>query len=82
MTCTDIAEQVWRNELPYAWHDAVPGLPRQPRRLRQNRPGLVGSSIDFAYAVKAGSWAFLDGHEAFDFAHGLAPEVEGPPVSC
>jgi len=40
---------------------------------------LVGSSTSFAYAVKAGSWIFLNGHEAFDFARGLAGEVEGPP---
>src|SRR4029077_1141498 len=30
-------------------------------------------------AVKAGPWVFLNGHEAFDFDRGLAPEVEGPP---
>jgi enamine deaminase RidA (YjgF/YER057c/UK114 family) len=40
---------------------------------------LVGSSASFAYAVKAGPWIFLNGHEAFDFARGLAGEVEGPP---
>ncbi len=39
---------------------------------------LVGSTINFAYAVKAGPWVFLNGHEAFDFERGLAPEVEGP----
>jgi len=38
---------------------------------------LVGSSTRFAYAVKAGPWIFLNGHEAFDFEGGLAPEVEG-----
>jgi enamine deaminase RidA (YjgF/YER057c/UK114 family) len=66
---------------------------RYPVRLAQSGTGslapasaittrstrLVGSSIDYAYAVKAGQWVFLNGHEAFDFAHGLAPEVEGPP---
>src|SRR5258708_30249674 len=40
--------------------------------------GLVGSGTRFAYAVKAGPWIFLNGHEAFDFERGLAPEVEGP----
>jgi enamine deaminase RidA (YjgF/YER057c/UK114 family) len=40
---------------------------------------LVGSAASFAYAVKAGPWIFLNGHEAFDFEHGLAAEVEGPP---
>ena len=40
---------------------------------------LVGTPTSYAYAVKAGPWIFLNGHEAFDFEHGLAPEVEGPP---
>jgi len=40
---------------------------------------LVGSGINFAYALKAGNWIFLNGHEAYDFERGLAPEVEGPP---
>jgi enamine deaminase RidA (YjgF/YER057c/UK114 family) len=40
---------------------------------------LAGSATSYAYAVKAGPWIFLNGHEAFDFDHGLAPEVEGPP---
>ena len=40
---------------------------------------LAGSTTSFAYAVKAGPWIFLNGHEAFDFERGLAPEVEGPP---
>src|SRR5262245_58893723 len=39
---------------------------------------LAGSGTRFAYAVKAGGWIFLNGHEAFDFERGLAPEVEGP----
>jgi len=39
---------------------------------------LAGSGTRFAYAVKAGPWIFLNGHEAFDFQRGLAPEVEGP----
>jgi hypothetical protein len=40
---------------------------------------LAGSSVSLAYAVKAGPWIFLNGHEAYDFERGLAPEVEGPP---
>ena len=39
--------------------------------------GLAGTGVPYAYAVKAGPWLFLTGHEAFDFASGLAPEVEG-----
>jgi enamine deaminase RidA (YjgF/YER057c/UK114 family) len=40
---------------------------------------LAGSATSYAYAVKAGPWIFLNGHEAYDFERGLAPEVEGPP---
>ena len=40
--------------------------------------GLAGTGVPYAYAVKAGPWLFLTGHEAFDFAAGPAPEVEGP----
>ncbi|HJY76250.1 MAG TPA: RidA family protein [Burkholderiales bacterium] len=39
---------------------------------------LAGTAVPFAYAIKAGPWLFLTGHEAFDFAAGPAPEVEGP----
>ena len=40
--------------------------------------GLAGTALPYAYAVKAGPWLFLTGHEAFDFAAGPALEVEGP----
>src|SRR4051812_31167228 len=40
---------------------------------------LAGTGVPYAYAVKAGQWLFLTGHEAFDFASGHAPEVEGHP---
>jgi enamine deaminase RidA (YjgF/YER057c/UK114 family) len=40
---------------------------------------LAGGSTNYAYAIKAGPWIFLNGHEAFDFERGPAPEVEGPP---
>ena len=40
--------------------------------------GVGGSGVPYAYAVKAGPWLFLSGHEAFDFAAGSAPEVDGP----
>lgn len=40
---------------------------------------LAGSAASFAYAIKAGPWIFLNGHEAYDFERGLAAEVEGPP---
>ena len=40
---------------------------------------LAGSTVSYAYAIKAGPFVFLNGHEAYDFEHGLAPEVEGLP---
>ena len=40
---------------------------------------LVGTAVPFAYAVKAGPWIFLTGHEAFDFAGGITEAVAGPP---
>jgi len=39
---------------------------------------LAGTAASYAYAVKAGPWIFLSGHEAYDFEKGLAPDVEGP----
>jgi hypothetical protein len=32
--------------------------------------GLAGTAVPYAYAVKAGPWLFLTGHEAFDFGRG------------
>jgi len=40
---------------------------------------LLGTGIPYAYAVKAGPWVFLTGHEAFDFAAGVTEAVAGPP---
>jgi enamine deaminase RidA (YjgF/YER057c/UK114 family) len=40
---------------------------------------LVGSAVNYAYAVKAGPFVFLNGHEGYDFAVGTVPAVEGPP---
>src|SRR5438270_4330939 len=40
---------------------------------------LLGMPVPFAYAVKAGPWIFLTGHEAFDFASGIPEAVAGPP---
>jgi enamine deaminase RidA (YjgF/YER057c/UK114 family) len=39
---------------------------------------LLGTPVSYAYAVKAGPWVFLNGHEAFDFSAGVPPEVAGP----
>src|SRR5579883_3122035 len=38
---------------------------------------LVGSAVNYAYAVRAGPFVFLNGHEGFDFAAGVVPAVEG-----
>jgi enamine deaminase RidA (YjgF/YER057c/UK114 family) len=40
---------------------------------------LVGTGVPYAYAVKAGPWIFLTGHEGFDFAGGITEAVAGPP---
>lgn len=41
---------------------------------------LVGTPVAYAYAVKAGPWLFLTGHEAFDWSTGAIDEaVSGPP---
>jgi len=40
---------------------------------------LLGMPVPYAYAVKAGKWIFLTGHEAFDFESGVPEAVAGPP---
>lgn len=40
-------------------------------------PKLLGTPVSYAYAVKAGPWIFLTGHEACDFETGIPPEVAG-----
>jgi enamine deaminase RidA (YjgF/YER057c/UK114 family) len=39
---------------------------------------LVGSAVNYAYAVKAGPFVFLNGHEGYDFKSGYVPAVTGP----
>ena len=39
---------------------------------------LLGMPAPYAYAVKAGNWIFLTGHEAFDFESGVPEAVAGP----
>src|SRR5256885_1672221 len=39
---------------------------------------LLGMPVPYAYAVKAGKWIFLTGHEAFDFETGIPEAVVGP----
>ena len=38
---------------------------------------LVGSAVNCAYAVKAGPFVFLNGHEGYDFEAGVVPAVAG-----
>ena len=41
---------------------------------------LCGTPVSYAYAVKAGPWLFLTGHEAWDWRSGaIAEAVSGPP---
>ena len=40
---------------------------------------LLGTPVPYAYAVKAGPWLFLTGHEAYDCETGIPQEVAGPP---
>src|SRR5215467_3677928 len=46
--------------------------------LEVKSANLIGTPVRHAYAVKAGPWIFLNGHEAFDFATGVPQEVAGP----
>jgi hypothetical protein len=40
---------------------------------------LLETPISYAYAVKAGPWVFLTGHEAYAWVTGIPDEVIGPP---
>ena len=40
---------------------------------------LLDTPLPFAYAVKAGPWIFMTGHEAYDWATGIPDQVAGPP---
>ena len=40
---------------------------------------LLETPVSYAYAVKAGPWIFLTGHEAYDWETGIPDEVVGPP---
>jgi hypothetical protein len=40
---------------------------------------LAGTPVRHAYAVKAGPWIFLTGHEAYDWETGSAEAVAGSP---
>jgi enamine deaminase RidA (YjgF/YER057c/UK114 family) len=55
--------------------------PTAPRASIETRTAehLVGSAINYAYAVKAGPFVFLNGHEGYDFDAGVVPAVAGAP---
>ncbi len=40
---------------------------------------LLETPVSYAYAVKAGPWIFLTGHEAYDWETGISDGVVGPP---
>ena len=42
---------------------------------------LLGTPVSYAYAVKAGPWIFLNGHEAFAFAKAAFPKWWQEPAS-
>jgi hypothetical protein len=60
---------------------SVPTVPSAPSAAITIRTAehLVGSAVSHAYAVKAGPFVFLNGHEGYDFAAGVIPAVAGPP---
>jgi enamine deaminase RidA (YjgF/YER057c/UK114 family) len=55
----------------------APSTP-DPGILARTAEHLVGSAVNYAYAVKAGPFVFLNGHEGYDFAAGVVAAVEGP----
>src|SRR5258708_18883993 len=72
-------EAVGAPQAPLPLADAGTSTAAPSSAVTKKSTRLVGSAINYAYAVKAGPWGFLNGHEAFDFEQRLAPEVEGPP---
>jgi enamine deaminase RidA (YjgF/YER057c/UK114 family) len=64
---------------------AALGQPSAPAAPSANRAAitvrtterLVGSAVNHAYAVKAGPFVLLNGHEGYDFAAGVTPAVAG-----
>jgi hypothetical protein len=56
----------------------VPSAPGAAITIR-TAEHLVGSAVNHAYAVKAGPFVFLNGHEGYDFAAGVIPAVAGAP---
>jgi enamine deaminase RidA (YjgF/YER057c/UK114 family) len=58
---------------------AAPSGPVQFRSVEH----FLGTPVNYAYAVKAGHWLFLNGHEGFDFDKGAVsapPDNHQPPM--
>jgi enamine deaminase RidA (YjgF/YER057c/UK114 family) len=58
---------------------SAPAVPSVPAITVRTAEHLVGSAVNHAYAVKAGPFVFLNGHEGYDFAAGVTPAVAGAP---
>lgn len=58
--------------------EAASAPPASPRGITmRTAEHMVGSATNYAYAVKAGPFVFLNGHEGYDFEAGYGPAVEG-----
>ena len=51
-----------------------------PTILARTTEHLVGSAVNYAYAVKAGPFVFLNGHEGYDFAAASSPRSKARRV--
>jgi enamine deaminase RidA (YjgF/YER057c/UK114 family) len=67
-----------RAALGQASAPAAPSAPGSAIAVR-TAEHLVGSAVNHAYAVKAGPFVFLNGHEGYDFTAGVVPAVAGAP---
>jgi hypothetical protein len=61
-----------RPEPRLAQNQLAPARTAPPSSLEvKSTSRLVGSTTRYAFAIKAGPWIFLNGHEAFNFETGL-----------
>src|SRR4249920_743118 len=80
LAAPSVRAQAGGSELPVRLAQAGTGATQSASAITvKSVERLAGSAASYAYAVKAGPFIFLNGHEAYDFEKGLAPEVEGPP---
>ena len=66
--CTGVAEAAAPRS-PVRFAQAGAGTAVPPSGVMTKSTRLVGSPINYAYAVKAGPWVFLNGHEAVSYTH-------------